>query len=78
MPEVYIRGNTIKYVRVPDEVVDKVKEEQLNRKGVWGGEVGGLRGEAPLHATCMYSSRVALCWHAHQLRTATVELILLL
>lgn len=41
MAEVYIRGNTIKYVRVPDEVVDKVKEEQQNRKGVvvGGGDV---------------------------------------
>lgn len=25
--ETYIRGNTIKYLRVPDEVIDKVKEE---------------------------------------------------
>jgi U6 snRNA-associated Sm-like protein LSm4 len=43
MPEVYIRGNTIKYVRVPDEVVDKVKEEQLNRKG---GRAGRRRDRA--------------------------------
>ncbi|XP_058083271.1 probable U6 snRNA-associated Sm-like protein LSm4 [Magnolia sinica] len=27
MPECYIRGNTIKYLRVPDEVIDKVQEE---------------------------------------------------
>lgn len=33
MAEAYVRGNTIKYVRVPDEVVEKVKEEQANRKG---------------------------------------------
>ncbi|XP_051123666.1 sm-like protein LSM4 [Andrographis paniculata] len=26
MPECYIRGNTIKYLRVPDEVIDKVEE----------------------------------------------------
>lgn len=25
--ETYIRGNTIKYLRVPDEVIDKVKDE---------------------------------------------------
>ncbi|KAI8475454.1 MAG: hypothetical protein J3K34DRAFT_382598 [Monoraphidium minutum] len=44
MPEVYIRGNTIKYVRVPDEVVDKVKEEQLSRKGA---ARGGGRSRRP-------------------------------
>ncbi|ONK68259.1 uncharacterized protein A4U43_C05F9380 [Asparagus officinalis] len=31
MPECYIRGNTIKYLRVPDEVIDKVQEEAKNR-----------------------------------------------
>ncbi|KAH9623055.1 hypothetical protein KSS87_010197 [Heliosperma pusillum] len=29
MPECYIRGNTIKYLRVPDEVIDKVQEEKI-------------------------------------------------
>ncbi|KAL6003446.1 hypothetical protein ACLOJK_023676 [Asimina triloba] len=27
MPQCYIHGNTIKYLRVPDEVIDKVQEE---------------------------------------------------
>ncbi|KAJ9552764.1 hypothetical protein OSB04_016809 [Centaurea solstitialis] len=46
MPECYIRGNTIKYLRVPDEVIDKVQEETKNRTenhlglGVEGEEVG--------------------------------------
>ncbi|MCO5584388.1 hypothetical protein L7F22_038314 [Adiantum nelumboides] len=31
MPECYIRGNTIKYLRVPDEVIDKVQEESVRR-----------------------------------------------
>lgn len=31
MPECYIRGNTIKYLRVPDEVIDKVQEEAKSR-----------------------------------------------
>ncbi|KAH7284594.1 hypothetical protein KP509_34G061500 [Ceratopteris richardii] len=31
MPECYIRGNTIKYLRVPDEVIDKVQEETVRR-----------------------------------------------
>ncbi len=33
MPETYIRGNTIKYLRVPDEVIDKVKEDAFRRDG---------------------------------------------
>ncbi|GKD44167.1 probable U6 snRNA-associated Sm-like protein LSm4 [Tanacetum coccineum] len=28
MPECYVRGNTIKYLRVPDEVIDKVQDEK--------------------------------------------------
>ncbi|CAL8088156.1 unnamed protein product [Calicophoron daubneyi] len=32
MPECYIRGSIIKYLRIPDEVIDKVKEDvQLSR-----------------------------------------------
>jgi len=53
MPECYIRGNTIKYLRVPDEVIDKVQEEKTrtDRKppGVGRGrgrgvDDGGARG----------------------------------
>ncbi len=34
MPECYIRGSTIKYLRIPDEVIDMVKEEvQQKSKG---------------------------------------------
>ena len=36
MPETYIRGNTIKYLRVPDEVIDKVKDEAFRRYGAFG------------------------------------------
>lgn len=34
MPEAHVRGNTIKYLRVPDEVIDKVKEESHKQQGV--------------------------------------------
>ena len=34
MPEAYVRGNTIKYLRVPDEVIDKVKEESHKQQGI--------------------------------------------
>ena len=34
MPEAYIRGNTIKYLRVPDEVIDKVRDDSYNRAGI--------------------------------------------
>ncbi|XP_072946966.1 U6 snRNA-associated Sm-like protein LSm4 [Epargyreus clarus] len=34
MPECYIRGSTIKYLRIPDEVIDMVKEEtQVKARG---------------------------------------------
>ncbi|MCO5612075.1 hypothetical protein L7F22_066337 [Adiantum nelumboides] len=55
MPECYIRGNTIKYLRVPDEVIDKVQEESVRRsdrkppvgnrgRGRGRGDEGGGRG----------------------------------
>lgn len=37
MPEVYVRGNTIKYIRVPDEVIDMVKEETFRKDGAYRG-----------------------------------------
>ncbi|XP_071726975.1 sm-like protein LSM4 [Rutidosis leptorrhynchoides] len=44
MPECYIRGNTIKYLRVPDEVIDKVQEETKNRTDRKPPGVGRGRG----------------------------------
>ena len=32
MPEVYIRGNSIKYLRIPDEIIDLVAEEEQNNR----------------------------------------------
>ncbi|KAK1120335.1 RNA processing protein [Melipona bicolor] len=44
MPECYIRGSTIKYLRIPDEVIDMVKEDvQLKSRG--RGEMKG-RGQS--------------------------------
>ncbi len=40
MPECYIRGSTIKYLRIPDEVVDNYKEDSSNR-----GQMGNRRGD---------------------------------
>lgn len=45
--EVYIRGNTIKYLRIPDEVIDVVKKEEVNKErngGGRGGRGGGRGG----------------------------------
>ncbi|XP_017356780.1 U6 snRNA-associated Sm-like protein LSm4 isoform X2 [Cebus imitator] len=60
MPECYIRGSTIKYLRIPDEIIDMVKEEvvakgrgrgglqqqkQQKGRGVFGGRGrGGIPG----------------------------------
>ena len=32
MPECYIRGNTIKYLRIPEDVMNLVKEEDADLK----------------------------------------------
>jgi len=53
LSEVYVRGNNIKYLRVPDEIVDMVKEQQqrdhANRSGRGGshqrGDHQGGRGD---------------------------------
>ena len=52
MPECYMRGNAIKYLRIPDEVIDMVDEdEQLKSdrgakgaRGGRGGRIGGRGG----------------------------------
>lgn len=53
MPECYIRGSTIKYLRIPDEVIDMVKEDaqvksrqgRQDMKGRGGpNQRGGNRG----------------------------------
>ena len=51
MPECYIRGSTIKYLRIPDEVIDMVKEDAQvksrsrndNMKGGGQNQRGGNR-----------------------------------
>jgi U6 snRNA-associated Sm-like protein LSm4 len=45
LPECYIRGNTIKYLRVPDEIMEMVKEDVNRQKPSPGGSRGrGSRG----------------------------------
>lgn len=49
MPEAYVRGNTIKYISVPEEVIGKVNEESVARKDkrpAVGGRGRGGRGWA--------------------------------
>ncbi|KAI6781420.1 U6 snRNA-associated Sm-like protein LSm4 [Emericellopsis cladophorae] len=41
LPEVYVKGNNIKYLRVPDEIVDIVSEQQKNQSGGFRGGRGG-------------------------------------
>ncbi|CAJ1387769.1 unnamed protein product [Effrenium voratum] len=60
IPECYVRGNSIKYLRLPDEVIDMVKDEPTSRKeirqqfkargrgrGKGEGRGRGGRGQAP-------------------------------
>lgn len=47
MPECYIRGSTIKYLRIPDEIIDMVKEDLVVKaKGRRDAKTarGGQRG----------------------------------
>ncbi|XP_065164792.1 U6 snRNA-associated Sm-like protein LSm4 [Atheta coriaria] len=44
MPECYIRGSTIKYLRIPDEVIDMVKEEATMKNRTRDNKGGGGRG----------------------------------
>ncbi|KXS17785.1 Sm-like ribonucleo protein [Gonapodya prolifera JEL478] len=48
LPECYIRGSSIKYLRVPDEIIDMVKESQhKERRAQTGGAGPSGRGGAP-------------------------------
>ncbi|KAJ1675073.1 hypothetical protein EV182_001990, partial [Spiromyces aspiralis] len=48
LSETFIRGNTIKYLRIPDEVIEKVREEMNKKREATasqrGGAAGGNRG----------------------------------
>ena len=39
-----IRGNNIKYLRIPEEVIDMVTEEDLSKTGGKGGKGGKGKG----------------------------------
>lgn len=65
MPECYIRGSTIKYLRIPDEVIDMVKEETViknkGRNDMKGGRGQNQRNRPAARGNiCMLMSRVAL------------------
>ncbi|EUC62543.1 U6 snRNA-associated-like-Sm protein LSm4, putative [Rhizoctonia solani AG-3 Rhs1AP] len=52
LKECYIRGSMIKYLRVPDALLDSVKEEQLRARDAnrgRGGAPGGNRGTSLSH-----------------------------
>ncbi|KAM3535188.1 hypothetical protein MY4038_001602 [Beauveria bassiana] len=43
LPEVYVKGNNIKYLRVPEEIIELATEAQKNQQGNFrgGGRGGG-------------------------------------
>ncbi|KAK3318473.1 hypothetical protein B0H66DRAFT_557375 [Apodospora peruviana] len=46
LPEVYVKGNNIKYLRVADDVLDLAKEQQQTQHGGYrGGRGGQSRGD---------------------------------
>ncbi|KAF2723010.1 Sm-like ribonucleoprotein, partial [Polychaeton citri CBS 116435] len=44
LPECYVRGNNIKYLRVPDEIIDQVKEQQQQQQQQHQSHRGGRGG----------------------------------
>ena len=64
LKECYIRGSTIKYLRIPDKLLDEVKEEQSrtrdSNKGARGGAGGGTRGGRGAPTRGMYLQSVPL------------------
>ncbi|ETN43254.1 uncharacterized protein HMPREF1541_02413 [Cyphellophora europaea CBS 101466] len=46
LAEVYVRGNNIKYLRVPDEIIEQAKEQQQQQQNQQGG---GQRGRGQGH-----------------------------
>ncbi|MCJ1223753.1 RNA processing protein [Toensbergia leucococca] len=45
LPEVYVRGNNIKYLRVPDEIIDLVKDQQQSQPSNRGRGGSVQRGD---------------------------------
>jgi len=45
LPEVYVKGNNIKYLRVPDEIVDFVKDQQHTSQGGYHRGRGAQRAD---------------------------------
>ncbi|KAL2061907.1 hypothetical protein VTL71DRAFT_7285 [Oculimacula yallundae] len=45
LAEVYVKGNNIKYLRVPDEIIDIVKDQQQREQGGGYRGRGGSRGD---------------------------------
>ncbi|KAM3470653.1 hypothetical protein MY5147_006270 [Beauveria neobassiana] len=41
LPEVYVKGNNIKYLRVPEEIIELATEAQKNQQGNFRGGRGG-------------------------------------
>ncbi|CAO2185085.1 unnamed protein product [Urochloa humidicola] len=76
MPECYIRGNTIKYLRVPDEVIDKVQEEtSKSRSGSHQALAVEEEGEMLVLSLEVEASDVAKMMEAEGVAVEGVELV---
>ena len=45
MPEVFIRGNSIKYLQIPPEIITTLAEEEIQQRKAFRGGRGGGRGQ---------------------------------
>ncbi len=44
MPECFIRGNSIKYLQIPDQIITTVAEQEIEQRKAFRGGRGGGRG----------------------------------
>ncbi|KAL1729554.1 hypothetical protein EV714DRAFT_212778, partial [Schizophyllum commune] len=58
LKECYIRGSTIKYLRIPDELLDQVKDEQIRAREAGRAARGAHPGQRG--AFCTYSMAISM------------------
>ena len=61
LPECYVKGSTVKFLRVPDAIVDKIKDDAASRSG--SGRGGRGRGGAfrPSKRNTLFSQVHSVC-----------------
>ncbi|TPP60272.1 LSM4 U6 small nuclear RNA and mRNA degradation-associated [Fasciola gigantica] len=64
MPECYIRGSIIKYLRIPDDVIDKVKEDMQLAKARNRSQSGDATGRGGFNRN-KGRGKLWACWNGN-------------